>query len=97
MTHMTLLVLIAFATARITRLIVADRITLAPRAWLLRKVGPDTMAGYLLTCAWCASVYVGGIMAVLWWLVGDHLAFQVPITGLALSYIAGFLAAREEG
>lgn len=38
-------------TARITRLIVADRILTRPRLWLILRYGPDHPAAYAATCA----------------------------------------------
>lgn len=83
----------ALATARITRLITTDRITQAPRTWLQLRLNPDGLAAYLVTCDWCASVYVSaGVAAALVW--GP--AWTVWVTAaLAFSYTAGWLAAKE--
>lgn len=83
----------ALATARLTRLVTADRITQAPRTWLQIRLDPDGLAAYLLTCDWCASVYTGaGVAALLAW--GPGWSVWV-LTALAFSYTAGWLAARE--
>lgn len=82
-----LAVLALLAIARVTRLINADVILDRPREWLTSHA-PYSI-GYLISCAWCASIYVGGAIAFAvyfwprdWWV-------QVPIVGLAGSYVAG--------
>lgn len=83
----------ALATARITRLVTTDRITQAPRAWILSKLNSDGLPAYLIVCDWCASVYAGaGVAALLWtgpaWTVW-------PMYALAFSYVAGWLSRGE--
>ena len=72
------LLIAALATARITLLITRDR---------------EGLAAYLLVCAWCASVYVGGVVAAvgavygLWawmWALPLALAFSC-FTGVLVS------------
>lgn len=90
------LLISALVTARITRLITRDRITMAPRRWLLQRLPNDGMMAYLIVCDWCSSVYVGlGVAAggaVAGWWTG---AWIVPL-GLAFSYVAGWLASKED-
>lgn len=87
----------ALATARLTRLVTTDRITLAPRMWLMnlliaRDKGEGLMM-YLITCDWCVSVYMGaGAAVALRW--GGIVALWV-CAALAFSYVAGFLASKE--
>lgn len=87
------LIAAALATARITRLVTTDRITHAPRRWVLSRLDQEGLMAYLITCDWCASVYAGaGVAAVLWaapaWAVW-------PLYALAFSYVAGWLARGE--
>ncbi|MGS2588090.1 hypothetical protein [Streptomyces hebeiensis] len=99
------LVLAALATARITRLITADRLTKAPRTavvvWTtnraIRRGRDESLLAYLVTCSWCASVYVGAVMGAAWWAWGEQRWFAAGAAALAFSYIAGWLAAREAG
>lgn len=89
------LLLTALAAARITRLITTDRITQAPRSWILRRLPDESLLAYLLVCDWCASVYVGAALAgagsaLGWW----SWTMAVP-AALAFSYIAGYLASKE--
>lgn len=62
----------ALATARITRLIVADTITEAARGALLRRFGPTSLVVTLVFCDWCVGwwasvgVVVVALAAGLW-------------------------------
>lgn len=89
------LVIAALAVARLTRLVTTDRITEAPRNWVLQRLKAEGLTAYLIVCDWCASFYVGlgvaaaGGLAGLWaW------GWIVPL-GLAFSYVAGWLASKE--
>lgn len=47
---------------------------------------------YLLTCPWCASIYVAAVAApVAYWWSGEPW-FLVPALALAFSYVSGLLA-----
>jgi hypothetical protein len=94
----TTLLITLLATARITRLITSDRLTQAPRLWAAEKIEERApMLFYLITCDWCASVYVGTAVAGAWAAWGDTLWFQVPALALGASYATGFLAERTNG
>jgi hypothetical protein len=56
------------ATARLTRLVTADRISRPFRAAIVRRYGPSSAVGYLVHCRWCVSLYIAGPVAaaVLW-------------------------------
>lgn len=98
------LVLMTLAVARVTRLITTDvlfdgtRMRLAQ--WLISpgraRVTRDKLA-YLLTCSWCASVYVGVAGAGAWYAWGETMPFMVITAALAASYVTGFLASLKEG
>lgn len=85
----------ALVTARTTRLITTDRITQAPRGWILRRLDSEGLAAYLIVCDWCASFYAGLAVAAVgawaglwtWW-------WTIPL-GLAFSYVAGWLSRGE--
>lgn len=87
------LLVAALATARVTRLITADRITEPPRMWLLLRLDPEGLGSYLVTCAWCVSVYVGAGAAALLWFGPSWTVW--PLSALAFSYVAGWLASKE--
>lgn len=92
-----LLVVYALAAARVTRLLVSDKIAERPRnamqAWLLGR--DRKMLWYLSTCPWCVSVWVGLVAALVWYLWGAQPWAFIPAAGLAISYIAGWLAGHE--
>lgn len=95
MDTITLLLLGALATARLTRLVTTDRITQAPRHWAIRKLPEHSLAAYLLVCDWCVSVYAGAAVAAAGVFHGDW-SWPVGIgAALAFSYVAGWLASRE--
>lgn len=45
-------------TARLTRLIAADRILLPARGAIVRRFGPSSALGYLVHCRWCVSLWL---------------------------------------
>lgn len=55
----------ALATARLTRLATADQLTLPLRRQVLSRVREGGRLEYLLSCAWCASVWIGAGVAAL--------------------------------
>lgn len=66
------------------------------RADLARDNGADmSLPVYLLTCRWCASVYVAAVAAPIayWW--GAEPWFLVPALALAFSHVTGLLAKGE--
>ena len=94
MDAITLLVA-ALTTARLTRLITRDRITHAPRRWLLSKLDTDGLTAYLIICDWCSSMYVGGAVAAAGAWVGLWSWWWAGPCALAFSYVAGWLASKE--
>ena len=47
---------------------------------------------YLLTCPWCASIYVAAVAAPVCWVWGDTPYAFIPALGLAFSQVTGLLA-----
>jgi uncharacterized protein DUF1360 len=91
----TSLVVAALAVARLTRLLVSDKITVFVRQWVVRTWGADSLPSQLFHCSWCMSIWVAiPVMpiAVLFpnrWVIA---LLAIP----AASYLAGFLANRED-
>jgi hypothetical protein len=54
----------ALATARLTRLVTADQLTLPLRRRVLQAVPEGGHLEYLLSCAWCVSVWIGYCVAL---------------------------------
>lgn len=89
------LIVAALVTARLTRLVTLDRITEAPRTWILSKLDLAGLLAYLITCTWCASFYVGlAVAGAGAWAGAWTVNWIVPL-GLAFSYVAGWLASQE--
>lgn len=50
----------ALATHRLTKLVLDDQLTAPVRDWVFKRFPPEsTRLGYLLTCPWCASIWLG--------------------------------------
>ncbi len=50
------------AVARITRLLVEDRLALGYRRAIVRKWGEGSLIAYLSNCPWCTSIYVAAVI-----------------------------------
>lgn len=58
--------------------------------------GADPPLGvYLLSCPWCASIYVAAVAAPAAYFWGSSPWLFVPALALAFSYVTGFLAGKE--
>ena len=84
---LTILVLI-LAAYRLTRLVVSDKVPFEG----LRDRTVGTKLGYLLTCPFCTSVWVGFGLAIGQGLVGDSGVWQAFIGAMALSAVVSLLA-----
>lgn len=80
------------AVARITRLITSDVIFAGPRGRALKRVGLNSRAAYLMTCDWCMSMWVAAPLTTVAWWAGHTPWYLIPVTALAASYVAGWLA-----
>lgn len=81
-------VALVLAAYRLTRLVVADVFPFEP----LRERTVGTKLGYLLTCPFCVSVWVGGFLASGQALVGGGWGWQVFVGAMALSGAVSLLA-----
>jgi hypothetical protein len=87
----------ALAVARLTLLVTSDRVFQTPRTSLvgaLARRGHDLLA-YLILCPWCVSVWIGIVAAPVIYLWGTTPWLTVPALALALSMVAGLLAAAK--
>lgn len=91
------LLVVALAVYRLTRLIVAD--AWPPTQWarerIERRTGPDSGWSYFANCPWCLSMYVSGVAVLGLDLLTDY---RVPVPGLlwlALSAACGWLSNGE--
>jgi hypothetical protein len=84
------------AVVRLTRLATVDEITDPIRVWAFGKFGAQSKIGYLMTCSWCMSIWIGFATApYLIWLTGCSWGW-LPLFALAASYAAGISASRIE-
>lgn len=97
-TATVIIALTVLAVARLTRLVIYDRITERPRVWLTVRLEKRPQLQYLVNCPWCLSMYVGAASACAYALWGETMPFMVVTLALASSYVTGFLASiREAG
>jgi hypothetical protein len=92
-----LLVVYALAVARVTGLVTTDTITEPARdaviGWLDDR--PRTLGAFvskLITCPWCASIWLAAVAAPLVWFWGEHPLLIVPALALAFSQITGMVS-----
>jgi hypothetical protein len=83
------LLIYALAVARVTGLVVADSITEPLRDRLSERVGHESRWAVLVTCPWCAGMWVALVAAPLVWLVGDSPVMLVMGLALAFSQVTG--------
>ena len=89
-------VVYALAIARVTGLITVDEITRPLRDGVLRRLDEgrrvDLSIGYLITCPWCASIWVALVAVPLALLWGTSEWLLAPALVMAASQVAGMLA-----
>lgn len=90
MEHIGIVTLLALAltTYRLVRLVAADKFPFEP----LRDKTVGSSFGYLLTCPFCLSVWLGCAIAAGQALVGDTGVWQIFIGGMALSGVVSLVA-----
>ena len=87
-----LVVLAMLSTYRLTRLVTADRITQALRAWVVSR---NRTLGYLVTCDWCLSIWVAPIPAAAVVLWPDSQAVWAALIALSASAVTGVFSLVE--
>lgn len=88
------LLVYALAVARVTGLITTDSITEPIRDWITVRLDdrPATLGeavSTLITCPWCAGMWVSLVAAPLVWFWGDWPVMLVTAMALAFSQVAG--------
>jgi hypothetical protein len=85
------LIVAMLGVARLTMLIVDDRVLLSFRRWVINKWGDQSLPAYWVLCPWCVSIWWSAVVmpvAILWpnrWVLA---ALAIP----AASLVTGFLA-----
>lgn len=92
-----LLLIYALAVARVTGLIVADAITEPIRDRIIVRLddAPGSAGEWvatLITCPWCAGMWVSLVAAPLVWFWGDSPVMLIPALALAFSQVTGATA-----
>ena len=96
-----LLMLGIVATARLTRLIVVDQLTVSWRRAVIRKWGEGSLQSYFIHCPWCMSIWWGLLIlppSLLlpyffpWLGIWFMAALAIPVA----SYVTGLLSKLEE-
>jgi hypothetical protein len=84
-------VVLALACYRLTRLVLEDEIVAPLRERIWRRYSPTSgnNIGYLITCPWCTSIWVGSLLVVMYKIAPEP-AFYVSCA-FALSAIAGLI------
>lgn len=91
----TSLIVGALAVARLTRLVVSDKLTVKIRQRVVRRWGPDSKASVLIHCPWCVSVWISlPVMPVAALFPNKWVIAVLAIP--AAAYVVGFLANRED-
>lgn len=90
--HILVPFLVVGAIARLTRLITRDVLLQPLRDWADRRWGEASRPAYLLSCTWCASIWVAFpvvVSAALW---GGTAVWQVIAAALTASYLVSLIA-----
>jgi hypothetical protein len=82
------------ATARLTRLVTADVLMEPARDRLACLNAPDSALCYLLTCPWCASMWIAPPVVLAAWAAHGAAWFTLPAAMLSISYLYGLAATR---
>lgn len=92
-----LVVLLALATYRVTRLIVADAWppTERLRDWVEDRTGPESGWSYLVHCPWCMSPYVAALCVLLTAVSVDGGVPAPALVIAACSALTGLIASIE--
>lgn len=90
-----LVVLAIGAIMRLTRLVTADALTEPIRERLIARWGEDAKRSYLITCDYCASMYLAPVVATVVVLWPDNRVVIIVLLALTASLVAGLVAAHE--
>lgn len=84
------LLLLAFATFRISRFLIEDHLFSPVRERIWAKWPPETsQIGYFFTCYWCTSIWGASLLVICYILV--PVVALIAATILALSAFAGII------
>lgn len=93
MGDLILIVLLALASYRLTRIAVEDTVADAPRAWLEARLPAFWYSG--LTCYWCVGTHISVVVCAAWTLATGQWDFaQFVLHALATATLVGILGER---
>lgn len=90
-------VLVTLACASLTRLVVADSVTLRFRRWVISRWGERSEAATLVHCPWCTSMWMAMPLSAAWATTTLPMAWwwlTAPAV-LAMRYLVGLLSRLE--
>lgn len=90
-------VLMTLACARLTRLVVSDRLTLSWRQKVIKRFGEQSYAAYFIHCPWCVGMWISVVCSLTWAVYlfpVDQWWLAVPAS-FAMSHLVGLLSRLE--
>ena len=96
MTNLVVFALFVLASARIVRLIAADKLSEPFRDWIQHRYGAESMITYLFCCRACLSIWVCGLLSPLVFVFGDWSWWWLPLTALSGSHLVVLLSQLED-
>jgi hypothetical protein len=80
------------AVARLTRLLNSDVLAAPFRTRVERRFGSGSRVAYLMTCPWCASIWIAPPVVAAAAALGGTWWFTFPAACLTVSYVYGLTA-----
>lgn len=93
MEYLILVVASLFAVHRLTVLVIEDKITEPIREKIFTRWNPSNTWSYLLTCPWCASIWLGFAVAAA--VVFIPQIWLIPALALGFSSLTGLIEERR--
>jgi hypothetical protein len=84
------------AVLRVTRFLNADVLAEPLRSAVERKWGDDSKPAYLMTCPWCASIWVAAAIVPVAYLAAGLTVWHVIASILTISWLVGIADANLE-
>lgn len=102
MIYLLAFAVVTLAVARATRVIVFDDIAQPLRAWILRRWPLPSAPGKLVTCYWCAAVWISllgclfvhTVTCAAGWLPWHTFAL-LPVNWFAVAYASAWVLDKE--
>ena len=79
-------------TLRVTRFLNSDVLFEPVRDWIDERFGEASKIAYLISCPWCASIYVAAAAMAAAYLIGETPAFLLVAAAASASYLTGLIS-----